>query len=826
MNCRHTRKMTLALAGAVVLLGGCAANRLHREGLAAVDAGNYEQGIAELREAVRKDPNNLAFRLDLRVREEGAVQRLIATADAARGAGRRDEAAAAYRRVLVLDPANDRALRGLEGVVADERHTTAMAAAERDVAGNELDRAETAVRGVLAEDPGFAPALALAQQIDQKRGPVKVTPKLKTKDNRPVTLQFRDANTKMVFEVLSRQTGINFIFDKDIKGDGKTTIFVQDVPIEAAIDLVLGQNQLARQVLAPNMVLLYPNNASKQKDYEDEIVKTFYLSDADPKQAQALIKAIVNPKAMFIDEKSSVLVVRDTPDVVRMIEKLVTSIDLPDAEVMLEVEVLEIAHSKVEQLGIQYPSAVSFTANAPSGAGGLVLADLARQGKHTISVSGLSVQLNALKTTGVTNTLASPRIRARNHEKAKILIGQRVPVITNSVTPTASSSVVTGSVQYLDVGLTLDVEPTVHRDGDVAIKLGLEVSTILNQVTTASGTIAYTIGTRNATTLLQLRDGETQILAGLIQDSDSKSANTIPGLGDMPLLGRLFGVHKSDREKTEIVLAVTPRIIRAQRRPSSETTEFWYGTESGTRSAPIGGFTFEGMPGGAGAGRPQPGGGAVPMPSTALQSAMAPTAPAQSAAQAPTPAQAPESSVAVDAGAAPVVRESVAPTATVPAGSAPPAGWAGSTPPPAAGGAAPDAGAAGAPPTLLWQAPTEVRLGEEFDVTLKLAGGQPLTQLRSQVRFDPAALELLAATAGDVASRTDAHVETPRGMVAIDANATAESPLPGSGDVLVMRFKALAVRASTPLSGRLAAATARGGAGMPSAPALNLAIKP
>src|SRR5207302_1782028 len=134
---------------------------------------------------------------------------------------------------------------------------------------------------------------------------------------------------------------------------------------------------------------------------------------------------------------------------------------------------------------------------------------------------------------------------------------------TNSVTPTASGApVVTGSVQYLDVGLTLEVQPTIYLDSDVAIKLSLEVSSILKQVATASGTIAYEIGTRNANTLLRLKDGETQILAGLIQESDTRTANTIPGLGDIPILSRLFGTHHTDHEKDEIVLSITPRIIR------------------------------------------------------------------------------------------------------------------------------------------------------------------------------------------------------------------------------------------------------------------------
>jgi general secretion pathway protein D len=785
MTGRGSKFITLALVASAVLTAGCAAERLHHDGLAEIDNGNYEEGVDKLKEAVRRDPRNLSFRLDLRAREDAAVQKLISEADAARGAGKRDEAGTAYRRVLSIDPANDRALRGLEGVVADQRHSQAIVAASKDVANNELDHGEAVVRAVLAEDPGFAAAIALQQKIVAQRGPVQATPKLKTRDNRPVTLQFRDANTKMVFEVLSRETGINFVFDKDIKLDGKTTIFVQDVPIESAIDLVLGQNQLARQVLSPNMVMIYPNTATKQKDYQDEIVKTIYLSDADPKQAQTLIKTMLNPKAMFVDERSGVIVVRDTPEIVRMAEKLVSSVDLPDAEVMLEVEVLEITHSRMNQLGIQYPGQVSLAMTAAGAGRGLFLSDLHKQNSGTISVSSLGVTLNALQTSGNTNTLASPRIRARNKEKAKILIGQRVPVLTNSVTPTSTGApVVTGSIQYLDVGLTLEVEPTIHRDGDVAIKLALEVSTLGDAVTNSAGSVAYKIGTRNTNTTLQLKDGETQILAGLIQDSDTRSANTVPGLGDIPLLGRLFGTQTHSRDKTEIVLAVTPRIIRAQRRPSSDNTEFWYGTESATRGGPLGGMTLEGVANI----RPIPVVGALPAPSSALKSTFA-AAPAAAAA------------AAVEA---------------APAN----AGAAESTATGAAAAAAPDGS-----PALSWQAPTEVSVGEEFDVTLQLASPQALTQLRSQVKFDPAAVELLGATAGGLVAATSPRIDTPRGGASLDANATAEAPVQGNGDLIVLHFKALAARSGTTFAARLAASGAKGGVGMPTAPTLSVTIK-
>ncbi|MBV8397672.1 MAG: hypothetical protein JOZ17_02890, partial [Acetobacteraceae bacterium] len=576
-----------------------------------MEQGDYEAGVAKLSAAVQRDPRNMGYRLDLAARREAAIDKLIATADSARGALQLDAAVASYRRVLSIDPNNERATRSLEGIAGDKRHGAAAMEARKDLERHDLDAAEAKVRSILNEDPGYEPAKQLAAEINLARGPMTVAPHLHTRDNRKVTLQLRDAPTKMVFEVLQRETGINFILDKDIKSDGKTTIFVQDVPVEQAIDLVLEQNQLARQILADNMVMIYPNTATKQKDYEQQIVRTFYLTNAAPKDVEGMLKSVLGAKTLFVDERANVIVMRDTPDAVRMAEKLVTSVDVAEPEVMLELEVLEISRSRIQDLGIQYPGSATFTPNpvgtAAAGvtAGGLVLSDLAHQSSHTIGVSSLAVTLNAMKQAGEVNTLASPRIRARNKEKAKVLIGSREPVITNSVTPTAAGTpVVTGSVQYLDVGLTLEVQPTVYLDSDVAVKLNLEVSSILKQVTTASGTIAYEIGTRNANTLLRLKDGETQILAGLIQDSDTRTANSIPLLGDIPILSRLFGTNHRDREKDEIVLSVTPRIIRAQTRPSNDSIEFWYGSESRQRTAPYAGGARDSSASGAPASTP------------------------------------------------------------------------------------------------------------------------------------------------------------------------------------------------------------------------------
>src|SRR5882672_2136023 len=600
---RHVRQgiRRLVYIALGALAAACATDRVHQEGLAAVEGGHYEEGLAMLEQATHDDPANMTYRVDLKTQRDAVVTRLLAAADIARRTGKLDDAEKLYERVLAIVSGSTRAQRGLDAVADDRRHGELIEQGGKDLQAGAVDQADAKLRAVLSEDPGFAAALALREKVEQARGPVNVVPKVHARDNRPVTLQFRDANTKMVFEVLSRQSGINFVFDKDVKSDGKTTIYVQQVPVEQAIELVLGQNQLSRQVLSENMVLIYPNTAQKQKDYQDQIVKAVYLTNADPKQAQSLLKTMLNVKTTFIDDRASVIVIRDTPEVVHMAEKLLASLDLPEAEVMMEVEVLEITRSKLQQLGIAYPTAATVsTPNDPT------VYDLFHNiDSHNLSVTPLSATVDLLKQVGLSNILASPRIRARNHEKAKILIGSRVPVITNSTVLVGGGTSAASSVQYLDVGLTLEVEPTIYLDGDVAIKVNLEVSNIIKEVqvggSDGSGSLAYQIGTRNANTTLRLKDGETQILAGLINDQDTHSSNHVPGLGDIPVLGRLFGTYRDSADKSEIVLSITPRIIRSQPRPAAETTEFWYGTESSVRSAPMGSVS---VAGGNGSGAP------------------------------------------------------------------------------------------------------------------------------------------------------------------------------------------------------------------------------
>ncbi|OGR35512.1 MAG: type II and III secretion system protein, partial [Desulfovibrionales bacterium GWA2_65_9] len=571
-----------------VIVAGCAGQRLHREGMALMEQGRAEEGLAKLEQASKADPENLSYRNAWLRNREQVANRLAAAAGGERAAGRPDEAQAIYERILRLDPDNSRARLGLEELAQDKRHG-AMVEEARGLFQNDADAARAALKPVLLENPRHGEALLLQRQIDEQAARVLMAePTLRAKFRKPVTLQFRDANLKLVLEALSRTSGINVLLDKDVKPDIKTSIFVKDVSVEDAIDLILLQSQLERKTISDNTVFIYPNTPAKLKDYQDLKIRSFHLTNADPKQMLTMIKTLLKTKDIFVHEKTNSLVMRDTPEAIRLAEKMVADQDIADPEVMLEVEVLEISRSRLAEIGINYPSQITFTAR---GAAATPTVNELRQlnGNNIVTSPALSATLNLLLQDGDTNLLASPRIRARNREKAKIMIGDRVPVITNAVTPvTTGTPVITGSVQYLDVGLKLEVEPEVHMDNEVSIKVNMEVSSIAKEVLNAvSGTLAYQVGTRNASTVLRLKDGETQILAGLINDEDRNTASKVPGIGDLPIVGRLFSSHRDNGSKTEIVLSITPRVIGASRRPDAREVEYWSGTESSLRSNPL-----------------------------------------------------------------------------------------------------------------------------------------------------------------------------------------------------------------------------------------------
>lgn len=545
-----------------------------------VAQGDTEAGLTKMQAALKEAPNNILYREQYERARTSFIESTLVKADRlrAQGAqeGAQEGARSLYERVLSLDPNNVRARVGIDAIQADQRHQNAVADARRRLAAGDGDTALTEVQAVLAEDPGYRDAVELRRQIELADVHQTISTGLRAALRKPVTLEFHDADLKSVFEALARSTGVNFVFDREVKPDLKVTIYLQKTSVEDAIGVLTVTNQLKRKFLNDNTVLIYPDTPTKQKDYQDLMVKTFYLGNADAAKIATMLKTVLHLKDVYADDKLNSVTVRDTPGGIDLVQHMIAAQDLADPEVTLEVEILEVQRSRLTQLGVNPPSdftllnivpgptqtvaangTVVTNVNPVTTTSQLTVDNLRHFNGGSIGIPSPKVDVHA--ELGNSNLLANPRIRVKSREKAHILIGDKVPVITTTTTANVG---VAENISYLDVGLKLDVEPVVYLDNEVGMTVGLEVSSIVKQVETKSGALTYQIGTRAATTELRLKDGETQALAGLINDQERHSASGLPGMIDLPLVNRLFSTASDQHDKTEIVLLITPHIVR------------------------------------------------------------------------------------------------------------------------------------------------------------------------------------------------------------------------------------------------------------------------
>ncbi|WP_291995068.1 secretin N-terminal domain-containing protein [Candidatus Accumulibacter sp. ACC003] len=741
------------LVAAALLLAGCAAQNAFKEGQDLLAAEQVDAGLARIQEAIALEPASAEYRIAYLRAVDRYVTASIDKGERALAEARYDAADAAFQRALQLQPGNERALAGMRLVATARLHDRLFAEATAAWSKQDLLAARASLRQILATNPKHERALALLRVLDESSARVAKDSVLAAAYRKPITIEFRDTPLMTVFEVISRTSGLNFVFDKDLRADQRTTIYLRNSSIEAAINVLLLTNQLEQRVLDGNSILIYPNTPVKQRDYQELTVKTFYLANADAKTVAATLKTILKSKDLVVDEKLNLVMLRDSPEAIRLAEKLIAVQDIPEPEVMLEVEILEVKRSRLRDLGVKWPEAMALR---PLPLEGLTLNDLRNINSSTIGVAVGPTVINARQLDSDVNLLANPRIRARNREKAKILIGERVPNITSTITATGFSS---ESVAYIDVGLKLDIEPTIYLDNEVAIKVTLEVSNIVNKVETKSGTVAYQIGTRTATSVLRLKDGENQLLAGLISDEDRRTADKLPFLGDIPILGRLFGSHNDEGIKTEIVLSITPRIIRNIHRPEAHLSEFGAGTESNFRARPEGGGagTLFGVSAATASG------GASPLGSVANPAAI----------------------VAAGAGSVPL-------------------------PSPAGGGAAAASasmadGEAAVPPggsaQLLWQGPTDIKAGDTFALQLVMQADRPVVSLPLAIAFDPRLLQVAGVSEGGFLGQGGAQTSftyrvDPGGQLLMTATRSGDGGATAADIVATVNFRAVAAGSS------------------------------
>jgi general secretion pathway protein D len=609
-----TRLGYIAFAGlALIALAGCSAARSNfNEGRELEEEGRIEEAMYRYAEAFRIDPEVADYRLKFLAARQTAARKREKQGDELRAEARFAEAVSAYQTAAGLDASEPRyAQKAALAIQLRDAAAAAQEGAELEK-GNKLREAAVAYARAQELAPKNPDYQAAAQRITNLRKSKLDGFELQLKSNQPITLRFRETRLKDVFAVISQLSGISFVYDPDLK-DQSISIHLEKATFRQAVDLLSGMHKLGHKVLNESTMLLYSKNPEKVKQYEDLQLRTIHLNHLDAKQAANLVRTMLQVKRLYINEGSNALVVRDTREVADVVERIIEANDLPDAEVVLDVEVIEISDRNAKnvglllsnynvQLGAFNGNNLLATSLESTSSGTSPVDDLTLNLVKAFSIRGFggyvtvpNAQFNFGKTLANGEVLSNPKIRVKNREKAKFNVGTRVPITTATLATTGTLSQT--NVQYVDVGIKVNAEPTIQLNNEVSIKLGLEVSSIISRETVGgadNATSVVTIGTRNLDTVLSLKDGETSVIGGLISRSTSDSTQKVFLLGDLPLIGPLISSNETSKDKTELILAITPRLVRGVTVLGPRLSSFSSGKEDDpSLSAPYASFEQE-----------------------------------------------------------------------------------------------------------------------------------------------------------------------------------------------------------------------------------------
>ncbi len=580
----------IILVAGMLWLGGCVPRELDLSAGERYSAsGDWDLGARFFEEKLGENPNDTRLKLLLeRTRYEASMAHL-ARGEVLLGESRWDAAAAAFRRSLDFDRNNAKA-RELLVKTDDARasdHYLKMGL--KLMAAHRYYQSRDALKKAVAYNPDNRTALeALESFRKEEKG--SLLGRLKLGSRAPISLKFKKTPIVSVFEILSKLSGINFIFDKDMK-ESRVTLFMTDVSFDRFLGVLLKTNALSARLVNDKTLLIYPDTPAKAKMYDALRIRTFYLANMQAKEAAALLSRVLKIKEVTANETLNTVVVRGTEDLMGIASKIIEANDRPPAEVLLNVQILEVTRNKSDKLGLETSDSVTLGIGETSTevtksdstdttlfAGQASLYSLDRLTNKELFLSLPTATLNILKTTGDTKTLAQPQIRVKHGEKASIHIGERVPLRSNRKVD--SNNNVTYDFEYQDVGVKLLTEPLINLNDEVELKLHLEVSGIgINRGTKDDP--QFGILTRTTSSVLTVRDGESIVIGGLIKDEERLDVRKIPLLGEMPVLGRLFSTNTDEGDNTDLFMTITPVIVRGQEIPGEEIVSMWSGTALG-----------------------------------------------------------------------------------------------------------------------------------------------------------------------------------------------------------------------------------------------------
>jgi general secretion pathway protein D len=577
----NRKNLAAAIMLVLPLIASCASYNAYEKGLAAEKTKDWDQAVLQYQKALGVDPDNLRYKVNFQRAKLEASRNHFEKGKSLRTAAQ-----------TAANPSD--ALR-LNQLAATELELTVKLDSTNQYAAVEYGKIVNAIQDAIrAQDKGSVDEMKKrAKNNISKAQP----PTLNPASDQPISLTFpRETPVKEIYRALGNAFGINILFDQAVKDD-RIAIELKDVTAQQALERVMQAANHFYKVLDEHTIIVVPDNPQARRDYEDLVIRTFYLSNGDAEQVTNVVRTMIEARNLFPLKALNAITIRDTADKVRIAEKIIEANDKAKSEVVVDVELIELDLSRNQEFGAFVTGlaggSLSPTTVVTDTAGKTSIGPLAsgttgdlfnaiRNGHYSFNIP--TVSYSFAKSLGNANTLANPELRISEGEKATLHIGQRIPVpvttFTTGVQSGSLGSLPATSFQYQDVGIKVAIEPRVHHNREVTLKLTVEVSDVGEDVNVGGGTLVPKFTTRTIEDTIRLKDGETNFLAGLIQRSDTSTDSKTPILGDIPLLGRLFTQNKQKGTRTDLMLTMTPHIIRVPDITEDDLAPMWVGTQN------------------------------------------------------------------------------------------------------------------------------------------------------------------------------------------------------------------------------------------------------
>ncbi len=550
------RRGIAPLLALCLFAAGCAASGALRRGSEAEHRQDYDVAVVEYTKALHLRPNDTDARLSLERAKLRASQDHFTRGRRFAAAGKLDQALVEYEVASELNPSNGELDQELRSTRNKLRAKIAVAREGKTELQTIIERARD------LPPPG----------MDLPQG-VKM----------PASLTFRDASSRDVFTAIARLANISLIFDSAFR-ETPVTVDLRNSTLDDALTTVAGATRTFFRVTAPKTIAVIPDTPAKRREYEEEVVRTFYLSNADLKETMDLLRMVLDARRISPTTATNALTIKDTPERISAAARVLSAIDKARPEVIIDVELIEVDRTKLQEYGLQITSSgstgINGSASIATTDSAVSLQTLRNLSQSDVLFAGLpSLYYRLLKSDSNTRTLANPQLRTTDGSTATAKFGEQVPVPVTTFAPIATGGTpqqpIT-SFNYQNIGVNIDITPRTHHDDDVSLSLKVSVTNISG---TGFGGLP-TFGNREINTVIRLRDGETNMLAGLIRDDERRSLDGLPGLSDLPLVGRLFAHNTKTATQTDIILTLTPHIIRVLDLTEADLRPFRVGRDS------------------------------------------------------------------------------------------------------------------------------------------------------------------------------------------------------------------------------------------------------